>query len=325
MAEPTNPAELAVVAAQDRYNAAAAMIDNLLDNFPNLTWDSMSIDTWITDILNYNLDVVPLPVCCALAKHSKATASPSQSHQDAATTGSRVVMPAPLPLSSKTTTPIPLAMETWAIEPSMAKHMLPLQNVRSSVPCLNLLAASPNAPSSNTLVPAKSMPSNQLQTLSKPSTSTSGSSKRQVTQPPSDPTTGVWLQMTQRKVKPMPITAGSADVAFSPNPTLPLHQQPGTLFNFGWPPQATWLEASLKSSLLHLLTVDAATHPSVIPGPDPAHKGSVDLLLGVCEPLFFPSTDDEEEQVWKDLVEDDDEPRLPWQRQHPKLGESLGN
>ncbi|PBK89133.1 hypothetical protein ARMGADRAFT_1084215 [Armillaria gallica] len=339
MAEPTNPAKLAVVAAQDKYNAAAAVLDDLLDNFPNLTWDSMRIDTWITDavshwstcednwseagviskewykleysllvrvpdlsmdkvkfahrefnelverVLDYNLDVISLPVCHVLTKHSKTTASPSQSHQGAATTGSRMVMLAPLPSSSKPTTPIPPSTEAWVIEPGMTKCASPPQNVGSSVPRLNLFAASLKAPA--------------------PSTSNSEVSKKQVTQPPADKATGAQQQTTQRKVKPTPITAGSTNVVFTPDTTSPLHQKPDAPFRFGPPSHATGSEASSKLSSSRLLTVNAATCPSVNPGPNPADEGSVASLPGVRKALFLPGTDDKLAQIQGDLVEDD--------------------
>ncbi len=53
MAEPTDPQEFAVVKAQDAYNAAAATIDDLLDNFPNPTWDSTRMDTWLIDAVTH--------------------------------------------------------------------------------------------------------------------------------------------------------------------------------------------------------------------------------------------------------------------------------
>ncbi len=53
MAEPTDPQEFAVVKAQDAYNAAAAAIDDLLDDFPNPTWDSMRMDTWLIDAVTH--------------------------------------------------------------------------------------------------------------------------------------------------------------------------------------------------------------------------------------------------------------------------------
>ncbi len=53
MAEPTDPQELTVVKAQDTYNVAATAIDDLLDHFPNPTWDSMRMDTWLIDAVTH--------------------------------------------------------------------------------------------------------------------------------------------------------------------------------------------------------------------------------------------------------------------------------
>ncbi len=119
------------------------------------------------------------------------------------------------------TTPIPPSTETRVIEPSTAKRVPPPRNpnIGSSVTRLNLLAASPKAPSA-------------------------------------DKATGAQQQTTQRKVKPTPITAGTANVAFPPDPTSPLHQKPNAPFRFGQPTQATRLEVSSKPSSSRLLTVD---------------------------------------------------------------------
>ncbi|PBK84611.1 hypothetical protein ARMGADRAFT_1088378 [Armillaria gallica] len=290
MAEPTDPAELAIVTAQDTYNAAAAALEDLLDDFPNPTWDSTKMDTWLIDAvthwstcednwstagvvskewykleysliarvpdlpmdkvafartefnelveraLDYNLDVVPLPVRRATSKRSKATISPSQPRQDVAATASRVITPTPLPPTSKTTTPVPPVTKTRAIDPSTAKRAPPPQNVGSSVPRIDLLAASPKAPVA--------------------STPNSGMSKKQITQPPADKATGAQQRTTQRKVKPTPLTAGSDDVVFPPDPASPLHQKPGKTVNVGPPVQAARLEASAQSSSSQLLRVD---------------------------------------------------------------------
>ncbi len=53
MAEPTDPQELTVVKAQDAYNSSASSIEDLLDNFPNPTWDSTWMDTWLINTLTH--------------------------------------------------------------------------------------------------------------------------------------------------------------------------------------------------------------------------------------------------------------------------------
>ncbi|KAK0224837.1 hypothetical protein EDD85DRAFT_795516 [Armillaria nabsnona] len=227
MAEPTDPQELAKVQAQDLYNAAAVGIEDLLDDFPNPTWNSTKMDTWLIDavshlttceqnwsqagvtskawykleyslitrvpnlsmdlvvfsrsefnelvgrVLDYDPDIMPLPVQHVTSQHTKVTGSPSHPHQNAAATHSRVTTPAPLLLVSKPPTPMP---------------------------------ATP-----------KCMPP----AMPKPSTSNSGASNEQVAQPSVNNATGAQPQTILKMVKPMPITAGSSDIVFPPDPTLP--------------------------------------------------------------------------------------------------------
>ncbi len=53
MADPTDPAELVKAQAQDMYNAAAVAFEDLLDDFPNPTWDSAKMDTWLIDAISH--------------------------------------------------------------------------------------------------------------------------------------------------------------------------------------------------------------------------------------------------------------------------------
>ncbi|KAK0244873.1 hypothetical protein EDD85DRAFT_946177 [Armillaria nabsnona] len=321
MAEPTDPQELAKVQAQDLYNAAAIGIEDLLDDFPNPTWDSTRMDTWLIDtvshlsmceqywsqvgitskawykleyslimrvpdlsmdlvafgctefnelveqVLAHDLDIVPLPVRCVLAKRTKAMASPSQFCQEAAAPGSQLTTPALLPMPSKTSTPVLL------------------------------------------LVTAK------------PSTSNSGASNEQVVQPPADQVAGAQQHTAQRKVKPTPITTGSGNIAFPPDPSSPLHRKLGTAFKVGPPIHDARSTTSVQSLSSRLLTVDAATGSSVAPGPNPAQEGSVTQLPNVCGPLFFPGTDDEEEPVQEDSVREDPLPTKKARRlrQEPRI------
>ncbi|KAK0222657.1 hypothetical protein EDD85DRAFT_796187 [Armillaria nabsnona] len=280
MAQPTDPAELAKVQAQDLYNAVAVGIEDLLDDFPNPTWNSTKMDTWLIDAvshlttceqnwlqagvtskawykleyslimrvpdlsmdlvvfsrsefnelvgwaLDYDLDVVPLPVRRATSQCTKATASPSHPRQNAAATHSRVTTPAPLPLASKPLTPMPATP----------------------------MCAPPATP--------------------KPSTLNSEASNEQVAQPLVNNATGAHPQTILKTVKPMPITAGSGNVTFPPDSTSPLHQQP------------------------------AAARSSVIPGPNPVQEGGVASLPIVHGFLFFPGTDDEEDLVGEERAEE---------------------
>ncbi|PBK89505.1 hypothetical protein ARMGADRAFT_1083492 [Armillaria gallica] len=235
--------------------------------------------------------------------------SPSQSHQDAVATGSWAVTLVPLPVSSKPTTPMLPLSQSRITKPNTPRCAPPLHNpdVGGMVPHLNLAAASPRATTSslNTSTLGQPTPSHQLQALLKQPTSSSVTSKMPIVQPPVNKTTESQQQTIQRKVKPTPITSGSANVTFSPDTTSPLHQKPGKTVNIGLSVQAARLEVPARFPLSKLLAVDAATHSSINPGPNPVPEGSVTPLLGVHEPLFLLGTDDEEEQVQGDLVEDE--------------------
>ncbi|KAK0245034.1 hypothetical protein EDD85DRAFT_783005 [Armillaria nabsnona] len=219
MAQPTDPAELAKVQAQDAYNAAAATIDGLLDDFPSPTWDSTRMDTWLIDAVThwstceenwlaagvvskewYKVEYIRR----ALTKRSKMTASPSIQHQDTAVLGSQLTMPALLPMPSKTPTPV-------------------------------LLLATP-----------------------KPLTSNSGASNEQVAQLSADKVAGAQQHTAQRKVKPMPITTGSGDVVFPLDTTSLLHQKPGRDFKVGPPIHAARSTSSVQLLSSQLLTVDGS-------------------------------------------------------------------
>ncbi|KAK0216722.1 hypothetical protein EDD85DRAFT_798158 [Armillaria nabsnona] len=267
MAKPTDPAELAKVQAQDLYNATAVGIEDLLDDFPNPTWDTMRMDTWVIDTVThwsnckgnwsptsigskdwYKLEysliarVPNLPMDKTLAKRSKAPSS--QLLQDAMAPGSRTATPTPLPATPKCAPPVTLLTE--------------------------------------------SIPSNQLQATPKPSTSDSGPSTKQATQPLGDNATVASHQTTQKKVKPMSIRSGN--VTFLLDLTSLLHQQPGRNFKVGPPIHAVRSTPSVQLLLSRLLTVDA-THSSVAPGPNPVQEGSIVLL-----------PNDEEAPVQEDLV-----------------------
>ncbi|PBK81665.1 hypothetical protein ARMGADRAFT_1091056 [Armillaria gallica] len=329
MAEPTDPAELAKVQAQDAYNAAAATVDDLLDDFPNPTWDSTKMDTWLIDAvthwsageknwspagvvskewykleysliarvpdlpmdkvtfacsefnelveraLDYNLDVVLLPVRQATSKCSKVTISPSQSRQDAAVTGSHVTTLTPLLVPSKTTIPVPPPLKPTTHLPQLEKTTAPRKE--QSVQ----LAMAP-----------------QKKVMPMPITS-------QVVQPSFD---ALLRQAASTQPVDLPKTTpppGSSET-FQKDWTSPLHCQPGHQFKIGPPKGTTHSEAPTRASS-RAFAVDAAAHPNVIRGPDPnldfLQEGNVLVPSTDREPLFLPGTDDEDEQAQEDLVE----------------------
>ncbi len=95
--------------------------------------------------LDYNLDVMPLPVRRAPAKRSKTTASPSYSRQDAAASGSCVKTPTPLPPRSKTQATEPAPPARAPIDPVPSSSNTPAPNEFHSQ-----LQATPKAQASNT-------------------------------------------------------------------------------------------------------------------------------------------------------------------------------
>ncbi|KAK0236999.1 hypothetical protein EDD85DRAFT_952993 [Armillaria nabsnona] len=327
MAEPTDPQELAKVQAQDLYNAAASSIDGLLDDFPNPTWDSMKMDTWLIDAvthwstceenwsaagvgskewykleysliarvpdlsmdkLDYNLDVVPLPVRRVQVKRSKVTVSPSHSCQDAAATHSRTITPAPVPAPSKATTPVP---------PSVTKT----QALNAMMPRMQVAPT----PAAKTPVTLPQLTQQQVKPRPITTGSTQGNtvmSTPQTPQPvfPSRPAAGPAIAKTG--VPSSNSGPTGIDVSFPPDPTSPLHQKAGKPFNVGPPIHATRSMSSSNPTSSRLLIVDAATRSSVVPGPSPAREGSVAPSPDFPGPLFLPGTDDEDQPVQEDLA-----------------------
>ncbi|PBK85243.1 hypothetical protein ARMGADRAFT_1087698 [Armillaria gallica] len=304
MAKPTDPQELTIIKAQDAYNAAAAAIEELLDDVPNPTWDSSRMDTWLINAITH-------------------------------------WSTSPLAAPSNPMTPLPPVMKTQATGPKTPKCTPPPcnQTIGSSVPHLNLLTANPNAPAlsySSTPAPAKTNPVNQLPVMSQPQAPSTTMTRTQVALPLVDKAPGDQQSSTQKKVTPKPSTARTSalfqvassnlgwgspawtspsltdfsplsppgfDVSFPPDLTSALHQKPNA-FKFGLPTHATQSEVSSKLSSSHPLAIDTATCSSVIPGPNPVQEVSIGLPLGGHRPLFFPGTDEEKEQICGDLVED---------------------
>ncbi|KAK0235571.1 hypothetical protein EDD85DRAFT_955151 [Armillaria nabsnona] len=342
MAEPTDPQELAKVQAQDLYNAAASSIDGLLDDFPNPTWDSTKMDTWLIDAvthwltceenwsvagvgskewykleysliarvpdlsmdkvtfahtefnelveraLDYNLDVVPLPVRQVQVKRSKVTVSPFHSRQDAAATHSRTITPAPVPAPSKAMTPVP---------PSITKT----QASNAMMPRMQV------APTPAAKTPVMPPQLTQQQVKPRPITTSSTQGNTVVSTPqtprpvfPSRPAAGPAIAKTG--VPSSNSGPTGINISFPPDPTLPLHQKAGKPFNVGPPIHATRSTSSSNPASSHLLIVDAATRSSVVPGPSPAGEGSVAPSPDFPGPLFLPGTDDEDQPVQEDLA-----------------------
>ncbi|SJL08191.1 uncharacterized protein ARMOST_11554 [Armillaria ostoyae] len=90
-----------------------------------------------------------------------------------------------------------------------------------------------------------------------------------------------------------PSSPSGGYVFFPPDQTSSLHYGRGPPFKIGPPSNATHTEKPTRP----LRVVDAATRPTVLLGPDPTRrKGSVPSPPPSRKPLFYPGTDDEEEQ-----------------------------
>ncbi|SJL06230.1 uncharacterized protein ARMOST_09566 [Armillaria ostoyae] len=94
-----------------------------------------------------------------------------------------------------------------------------------------------------------------------------------------------------------PSSPSGGYVFFPPDQTSSLHYGRGHPFKIGPPTNDTCTEKPARPVLSLLRVVDAATHPVLLPGPDPTlREGSVPSPLPARKPLFYPGTDDEEEQ-----------------------------
>ncbi|PBK91805.1 hypothetical protein ARMGADRAFT_1081221 [Armillaria gallica] len=293
MAEPTDPVELAKVQAQDLYNATAIAIEDLLDDFPNSTWDSTRMDTWLIDAVShlatcekywspagvtskawYKLKYIAF----ARTEFNELVKQALDYELDVvlSMTGSWVVTPTPLPAPSKTMVPMPPPLKLTT--PLLQKETTPApQKQQSSVPVTPQRMSSSNVQASDPMRVNISRPS--MPKFTAPSTAQrTGQSS-----------------MIQGKVTPRSMV----DDNTSPSNSTEAFQKDCL------PVQATRPEV-LTTASSHALAIDAASHPTVIRGPDPnlspLREGNIIVPSSDCQPLFLPGTDDEEEQIREDLV-----------------------
>ncbi|PBK68364.1 hypothetical protein ARMSODRAFT_1019924 [Armillaria solidipes] len=103
-----------------------------------------------------------------------------------------------------------------------------------------------------------------------------------------------------------PSSPSGGYVFFPPDQTSSLHYRRGHPFKIGPPTNDTHIEKPTHPTLSPLHVVDAATCPVLLPGPDPAcREGSIPSPLSSCQPLFYPGTDDEEEQSCGVMVDEE--------------------
>ncbi|PBK81054.1 hypothetical protein ARMGADRAFT_1091601, partial [Armillaria gallica] len=224
--------------------------------------------------LDYNLDVVPLPVRRAPAKRSKTTASPSQPRHNAAATDSRAVTPVPLLVPLKTTIPVPPPPKPTM--PLPQKEKTPAPRKQQSVQ----LATAPQKKVTPTPITSQAVQPSFDALLHQAAS----------TQPLDLP-----------KTTPPPGSSGT----FQKDWSSPLHRKPGQQFKIGPPKDTTHSEAPTRASSC-AFAVDAAARSNVIRGSDPnldfLQEGNVLVPSTDREPLFLPGTDDEEEQAQEGLV-----------------------
>ncbi|PBK80329.1 hypothetical protein ARMGADRAFT_1092342 [Armillaria gallica] len=101
-----------------------------------------------------------------------------------------------------------------------------------------------------------------------------------------------------------PLPLADSTVVFQKDWSLPLHGK-SQAFKVGRSMGTKHSEDFVRPSLSQLRSIDASTHPIIIPGPDLTlqGEGTSSAMLRIHEPLFLPGTDDEEERIQEDMVE----------------------
>ncbi|PBK82427.1 hypothetical protein ARMGADRAFT_1090291 [Armillaria gallica] len=304
MAEPTDPAELAKVQAQDMYNAAAIAIEDLLDDFPNPTWDSTRMDTWLIDTVSHLMTCEQYWLLAGVTSKAwyKLEYSLIMRVPDLAMD---LVAFAHTEFNELVERALDYDLDVVPLPArrSMSKHskatVLP-SHTRPTAATTNSRAVTP-AP-----LPVPSKTTTPVPPPPKPMTSLPQKEKTPV--PRKQQSTA---PVTQKKVtlfdKPKAVNnSGPSDStkAFQKDWTSPLHSKPAQQLKTVPSINDTRSGASSPTPS-QALFVNAATRPNIVPGPDVTLQGegtSAALLRG-HEPLFLLGTDDELEQGQRDLVE----------------------
>ncbi|KAK0215162.1 hypothetical protein EDD85DRAFT_962890 [Armillaria nabsnona] len=253
---------------------------SLIVRVPNLSMDKVTFactefNELVKRALDYNLDVVPLPVHRVQVKCSKATVSPSHSRQDAAATHSQTVTPTPVPLPLKPTMPLPLMEKTPV--PREQQSTAPVTPQRAAS---HLAANSVANPSSSNVQASDSIRVN----IPKPS-------------------------------MPQFTVPATIQPPFQKDWTSPLHNKPAQQLKTGPLIHATRSETSTRASSQALVVNAVVHSNVIQgPDPSLLCEGSIPVPSSSCEPLFLPAetgqvneevagSDDEDDHV---VVEVDD-------------------
>ncbi|PBK79886.1 hypothetical protein ARMGADRAFT_1092665 [Armillaria gallica] len=303
MAEPTDPVELAKVQAQDLYNATAVAIEDLLDDFPNPTWDSTRMDTWLIDA------VAHLTTCEQYWSPAGVTSKAWYKLEYSLITrvpdlAMDLVALAHMEFNELVERALDYELD---VVPLPARHATSKHSKATASPS----HTRPTAATTNSRavtpaplpVPSKTM--TPVPPPPKPMTSLPQKEKAPV--PRKQQSTAA---VTQKKVtlfdKPKTVNnSGPSDSteAFQKDWSSPLHSKPAQQLKTV-PSINDKRSRASSPTPSRALFVNAATRPNIVPGPDATlqGEGSSSALLRSREPLFLLGTDDEEEHIQEDSV-----------------------
>ncbi|KAK0467396.1 hypothetical protein IW261DRAFT_1574221 [Armillaria novae-zelandiae] len=273
MAQPTDPQELSVVVAQDRYKTAAIELCKLLAT-PLLEDANVStINLWV---INGKVHWE----CCTQYWHQAKVTSLEWHKLEYKLLEVFLEVPDNLVLYS--------CMEYN----ELAKRARQFSMDVVPVPTLQM----PSRPS----IPKESTPSTAPLVL------------RSFVIPPSPDLAASHLPQALSLVRSCPIlnknlattpaVALTSAAIFRLDSDSPLHPHPSTVLGPSVTKSVAPSEGSVHTSQ-QLQVVNAASHPQVLPGPDPTREGSVAFISHGHMPLFFLGTDDKEEVITPDAID----------------------
>ncbi|KAK0485622.1 hypothetical protein IW261DRAFT_1559053 [Armillaria novae-zelandiae] len=283
MAQPTDPQELSVVIAQDRYETTAFELRKLLAALLPEDADVSTVNLWVIDAK------VHWESCTQHWRQAKVTSLEwHKLEYKLLEVFSRV--------------PDDLVAYSCMEYNELAKHVLQFSMDVVPVP-LSQMPAQPSVPKESTPSTAPHGP--RTATLASVSSVLPARSvSRSSIIPPSLAFAVSQLPKASSLVRPHPILnkslstipadALSSAAIFHLDSDSPLHPRPSSLPGPGVTESVAPSEGSIRSSW-QLLVVNAASRPQVLPGPNPTQEGSGTFLSCGCMPLFFPGTDDEDE------------------------------
>ncbi|KAK0496341.1 hypothetical protein EDD18DRAFT_1353085 [Armillaria luteobubalina] len=290
MAKPTDPKEVAIVNAQEQYETSSTELNQLISSLPPKDADFSIINMWVIDAqfhwetcsfswrtakvssiewcrLEYNLlelfaEIPDNLVAYSCAEYNELVKRACQFNMDVipvpmSQMPSRQLAPKELP--SLMVFPPTVLTRTHTATPAIIPPVPQVASVPSPV-----------------VVP----PLTNITTLP--------------VLPPREPLPVKPHPIYKKKTTAVSDELATAGTVFALDVTSPLHPDLATLVKTG-PPKGVTPSVGMTCSLQRLQVVNAASHPQILPGPDPIAEGSVASTSHRCMPLFFPGTDDEDE------------------------------